>query len=740
MNQLSSIRFLPVLVVWLGMFALPGVTLAQEEDSSGETSAESPADPRSSPRLGHRDELVEEPPPPGVFERIDGVFASAVSAIETILFHRLGKQERLTVVFAKHSVYARERGSDGPFFRLDPDNAPPASLTLAELELSSARGDLLPGHVIQGEPRIYRLGRIGQRPVEYVVVKRSGGPRDEFRYGDKFALDQQTGLYHKILKKRNLRSQEAVSSTLVEEWAVNGDLQPGSRPLPGAGTNLMYLIPEGVGGVPIVVGWLVAGAVFFTFYMQGFNLWGFRHALAIIRGKYDNPSEAGEVTHFQALSSALSATVGLGNIAGVTIAMTLGGPGAFFWMLVCGFLGMSTKFVECTLGQKYRLVKPDGTVLGGPMRYLQAGLAEMKLGLLGSVLALAFTVMCILASFGGGNMFQANQAGNTMLQMFQQGDLNRQSELNEEIKAAAIAGDISRMNQLQRTRNELSSNISRFEFRFKLIYGLVFAGLVGVVIIGGIKRIGAAASRIVPTMCLVYVLACLFIILRHLGQIPELVISIVTEAFNSRAMGGGIIGVLVVGMQRAAFSNEAGAGSAAIAHSAARTEEPIREGCVALLEPFIDTIVVCSMTALVILVTGAWDNNAWIVDQGLAGAALTSRAFEEEIAWFPYVLSIAVTLFAYSTIISWSYYGERAWETLLGARSTVIYKILAVSAVFVGTVVNLGSVLDFSDMMILGMAFPNILGLVLLAPKVKRDLFAYWAKYKSGEFSTEAGG
>ncbi|MCA8997144.1 MAG: alanine:cation symporter family protein, partial [Planctomycetaceae bacterium] len=255
-------------------------------------------------------------------------------------------------------------------------------------------------------------------------------------------------------------------------------------------------------------------------------------------------------------------------------------------------------------------------------------------------------------------------------------------------------------------------------------------------IIGGIKRIGKAAEKIVPTMCLIYIAACLYIIVIHFDRVPGLFAQIFTEAFSGKAMGGGILGVLVVGVQRAAFSNEAGAGSAAIAHSAAKTKEPVREGCVALLGPFIDTIVVCTMTALVILITGAWDNEQWITDQGLQGAALTSRAFREEISWFPKVLSIAVTLFAYSTIISWSYYGEKAWEYLFGARTTVLYKALAVIAVFVGTVVNLGSVLDFSDMMILGMAFPNILGVVLLSPKVKKDLHAYWARYKAGEFPT----
>ena len=323
-----------------------------------------------------------------------------------------------------------------------------------------------------------------------------------------------------------------------------------------------------------------------------------------------------------------------------------------------------------------------------------------------------------------------------MLAVFQQDNLERISELNGAIKEAATAQDADEMRTLQQQKAEVQEDVDSFDQLFKLVFGLVLAVLVGMVILGGIKRIGAAAAKIVPSMCIVYTLACLFIILKHAAQVPELVTSIFTEAFSGEAMAGGLLGVLVVGVQRAAFSNEAGAGSAAIAHSAAKTEEPVREGCVALLGPFIDTIIVCSMTALVILITGAWDNSEWVVDQGLAGSALTSRAFKAEISWFPIVLSIATVLFAFSTIISWSYYGERCWEMIFGSRSTVVYKILTVICVFIGTIVNLGSVLDFSDMMILGMAFPNILGVVLLSPKVRKDLQEYWKRYQAGEFKT----
>jgi AGCS family alanine or glycine:cation symporter len=468
--------------------------------------------------------------------------------------------------------------------------------------------------------------------------------------------------------------------------------------------------------------------------MRGFNLRGFRHSLQVVSGKYDNPNETGEVTHFQALMSALSATVGLGNIAGVTIAMTLGGPGAFFWMMVCGFFGMTSKFVECTLGQKYRTVKPDGTVLGGPMRYLSAGLAELGLAPLGIVLAFAFTVMCVLASFGGGNMFQVNQSGSVLEFILQEDDHAHLLELSQGIKTAAEDGDLKRVAELETEKQQLQGEMDGFSGTFRPIYGLLMAVGVAIVIIGGIRRIGAAAEKIVPAMCGMYLLACLWIILSHVTDVPQLVGSVFTEAFTGTAFGGGLVGVIVIGVQRAAFSNEAGVGSAAIAHSAAKTEEPVREGVVALMGPFIDTIVICSMTALVILITGAWDNKHWLVDQGLEGAQVTTQAFKQEIWWFPYLLALAVVLFAYSTIISWSYYGERCWEQLFGPRSTMLYKILAIVCVFVGAIVNLGAVLAFSDIMILAMAFPNILGLVLLTPKVKRDLDVYWRRYKAGEF------
>lgn len=458
-----------------------------------------------------------------------------------------------------------------------------------------------------------------------------------------------------------------------------------------------YLFYDFGTGMPFVVMWLIAGALFFTLRMGFINLRAFRHAIDVVRGRFDNDKEAGEVTHFQALTSALSATVGLGNIAGVTIAVAMGGAGAVFWMLLAGFFGMTSKFVECTLAQMYRRVNKDGTVSGGPMVYLTEGLKEMGLSPLGRVLGILFAILCIGGCLGGGNMFQANQS------------------------FSLIAATVTEATGVDVTP-------------LAWIYGLLLAALVGMVIIGGIKRIGRATSKIVPLMCGIYVIASLFIIFTHIQLVPALIAKIFTEAFTGTAAAGGLVGVLVIGVQRAVFSNEAGIGSAAIAHAAAKTKEPVREGIVALLGPFIDTIVVCLMTALVVLITGVTGDPAY---KGFEGAALTSAAFGTVIGWFPYVLSLSVFLFAFSTMISWSYYGEKAWEHLFGRRSTLLFKLLFLVCVFIGAIANLGAVLTFTDIMILCMAFPNILGALLLSGKVKRALSDYWLRYKSGQMEAD---
>lgn len=453
---------------------------------------------------------------------------------------------------------------------------------------------------------------------------------------------------------------------------------------------LEQIIFLNIGGVPLIVLWLVIAAVFFTIQMRFVNIRAFKHAIDVVRGIYDDPNEPGEVTHFQALAAALSATVGLGNIAGVAIAIQVGGPGAVFWMTLAGLFGMTSKFVECTLGQMYRIVRQDGTVAGGPMQYLSKGLAERGLRSLGKVLAGVFAIFCIGGSIGGGNMFQANQAFAAAAQV-----------------VPALQGR-------------------------SWIFGLILAVLVGLVIVGGIRRIGVIAGALVPTMCLIYVVSALWILLLNITEIPRAITIIITEAFSPQAIQGGFIGVFVQGVRRSVFSNEAGIGSASIAHSAARTDEPIREGIVALLEPFIDTVIICNMTALVVVITGVYQNTG----EGLDGVRMTSQAFSSVIGWFPILLSISVFLFAFSTIISWSYYGERAWAYLFGEKTQMVYKVLYVIFVFIGAVVSLGAVVDFGDMMLLSMAFPNLLGCYILSTKVKAALDDYLERLNKGEMLT----
>ena len=440
--------------------------------------------------------------------------------------------------------------------------------------------------------------------------------------------------------------------------------------------------------IPFIVIWLIFGALFFTIRIGFVNIKGFKHAIMLVKGDYDDPNNKGEVSHFQALTTALSGTVGLGNIAGVAIAISLGGPGATFWMIVAGLLGMSSKFVECTLGVKYRQIDEDGTVHGGPMYYLRDGLGKKNFKNLGKFLAVLFAILCIGGSVGGGNMFQANQAFSALKGIF-----------------PSIAN-------------------------YGPLFGVFFSILVGVVIIGGIKSIAMVTERIVPLMAAVYVGASLVIILLNFSEIGFVVSEIISGAFTPKAGFGGVVGVLIIGFKRAAFSNEAGVGSASIAHSAAKTKEPVSEGMVALLEPFIDTVVICTMTAFVIIITGNYEN----VD-GLGGSELTAQAFGSVISWFPYILTIAILLFAFSTMISWSYYGLKSWTFLFGKSkvSELTYKLLFMLFIVVGSSVSLGAVVDFSDMMILAMAFPNIIGLLIMSGEVRSDLRDYFKKIRSGE-------
>ena len=472
-------------------------------------------------------------------------------------------------------------------------------------------------------------------------------------------------------------------------------------------------IPVGEYNLPIVLILLIFGATFFTISFKFPNILKFPLAINTVRGKYDeldhhsveksevnvvdgdlpdtikDESKEGEVSHFQALATAVSGTVGLGNIAGVAVAIAIGGPGATFWMIVCGLIGMSTKFVECTLGVKYRDVGEDGTVYGGPMYYLSKGLKERGYAGLGKVLAVFFAIMCIGGSFGGGNMFQVNQA-------FQQFKL-------------------------------VTGGADSFVAGYAWVFGLIMAGLIAIVIIGGIKSIASVTDKIVPFMCGIYVLAALVIIGMNLGEVPRVFGEIFGSAFAPTAVAGGLIGVLIQGFRRAAFSNEAGVGSAPIAHSAVKTKYPASEGLVSLLEPFIDTVVVCTMTALVIIIT-----NNHLDPNASDGVALTSAAFSGEIPFFQYILAVAVILFAFSTMITWSYYGLKAWTYLFGDSKLMdtTYKILFCVFVVIGSAATLTSVTDFSDAMIFAMSFPNIIGLVILLPEVREELAKYLDRIK----------
>ncbi len=459
---------------------------------------------------------------------------------------------------------------------------------------------------------------------------------------------------------------------------------------------IFYDVYPGEPVMPFIVAWLIVGAVYLTFRFSFVNLRMMGHAFRVLRGKYHTADDKGEVSPFQALTTALSATVGLGNIAGVAIAISIGGPGATFWMIVAGFLGMTTKFTEATLAQRYREVRPDGRIMGGPMEYLSRGFAEFKLPRTGKVLAGMFAIFTVLGSFGAGSAFQVSQSLGAVQELFP------------------------------------------FFQEVPIAYGLIMGLAVGVVIIGGLRRIAHTAEAVVPTMILIYLAACLWIVLGNIEQVPQALAQIVTEAFAPIAVAGGMVGALVQGFKRAAFSSEAGLGSAAIVHSTASVKYPIRQGMVALYEPFIDTIVICTMTALVIILTGVYNDPATLaIREASKGAALTSVAFATVSDWFPIILTVSVVLFAYSTMISWSYYGERCWTYLFGERVSMVYRVLFLLFIVVASVASAANMLDFTDLLVLAMAFPNLIGLYLLSGKVRAMLTEYQHKLKSGELDRE---
>ncbi len=546
--------------------------------------------------------------------------------------------------------------------------------------------------------------------------------------------------------------------------------------------------------LPLILLWLVGAALLFTVTFRFINLRSFGVAARTIKGKYSSPDDPGEISHFQALTAALSATVGLGNIAGVAIAVSIGGPGAVFWMVVAGFLGMTSKFAECTLGVKYRTIV-NGKVFGGPMYYLRDGFKERDMEGLGKTLAVFFAIMCVGAALGGGNMFQANQSGQQLLTVVESEEhLQAQKELaqakaelsflkdvgdrssalsegaaelaqrekseekfrwaddgtsqalssvqeslkvekaqleddSERIKAAT-ANVLAKEAEVERTKGFFSRN--------RWVFGAVLAILVALVIIGGISGIATVTSRLVPMMTLIYVTACIIVLGANMAEVPTAFRSIVTEAFAPTAAAGGFIGAFIQGIRRSAFSNEAGFGSAPIAHAAVKTKHPASEGLVALLEPFMDTIVVCTMTGLAIVVTAPVHE----FSAGDGGIQLTSAAFESVVPWFRYILLGCVVLFAFSTMISWSYYGQQAWSYLFGRSKIVelIYKFLFCAFVVVGASLSLGKVLDFSDGMLFAMSLFNLIGVYVLLPVVKRELKSYLDHVKAVDAGSEQGG
>jgi len=454
---------------------------------------------------------------------------------------------------------------------------------------------------------------------------------------------------------------------------------------------VFYSVPLFGADIPLVVGWLVFAAIFFTLYLNFLNIRGFGHAIKLVRGNNVNPKDPGEVTHFQALATAVSGTVGIGNIGGVAVAISVGGPGATFWMITAGLLAMSTKFIECTLGVLLRRENADGSVSGGPMYYLEYAFARRGWNKAGKFIGHFYALGIVLGCLGIGNMFQSNQAYMQFIN---------------------VTG---------------GSEGSWFADKAWL-FGLLLGGLVGTVILGGIQSIARVTSKVVPFMAVLYCISAVIMLLMNYAAIPYAVDAIISGAFSQEGISGGAIGVMIIGFQRAVFSNEAGIGSASIAHSAVLTKEPITEGYVSLLEPFIDTVVICTLTALVIVTTFYFDPT---FDEGLGGIEMTSAAFARNISWSPYLIAVAGMLFAFSTMIAWAYYGLKGWTYLVGEKvwASNIFKLVFCLFVALGCSIQLDAVLDFSDALVFLICVPNIIGLYMLAPLVRKELRSYNKKF-----------
>lgn len=452
---------------------------------------------------------------------------------------------------------------------------------------------------------------------------------------------------------------------------------------------IFFSVPIGGADIPLIVVWLIFGACFFTVYLGFINFRGFKHATDIVRGKFSDPKHDGEISHFQALTAAVSGTVGIGNIGAVAVTVSLGGPGAIFWVIVAGLVGMTTKFVECALGVKYRVINPDGTVSGGPMYYLRDGLAKKGMPGLGKFLGIFFAASIVIGCLGIGNMFQSNQAYVQLREVF-----------------GGVEGPLQGKGWM---------------------IGIVMAVVVAAIIIGGIKSIARVTSKLVPFMVVLYVIGAVTVLIINAGAIPGAVAAIFKGAFTLQGAGGGILGIMIIGFQRAAFSNEAGLGSAAIAHSAVKTDAPLTEGFVGLLEPFIDTVVICTLTGFVLVTTFPVET---LMGGDVKGIELTSAAFGSKISWSPVPLAFAAMMFAFSTMLAWAYYGTKGWTYIFGEGKgkELVFSLIFCVFIVIGASIQLSAILDFADALIFVMAIPNLIGLYILAPEIKQDLKAYWAK------------
>jgi AGCS family alanine or glycine:cation symporter len=455
--------------------------------------------------------------------------------------------------------------------------------------------------------------------------------------------------------------------------------------------------------VPVIILWILFAGIFFTFYFKGIAIWGFKHAIDIIakpaEKKQDNNGDCGEVSSFQALATALSGTIGIGSIAGVAISISLGGAGAAFWIFAGAILGMSIKFVEATLAVRYRRFNSDGSISGGPMHYIAHGLTRKNMRWLGQPLSVIFAILCIGGGITGGNMIQINQSAKQLVFI--------------------TGGEHSFING------------------YTWVFGLLIAIVIGLVIVGGIKSIAKVTTVLVPTMCALYIISGLIVICVHIMDIPSAVVLIVKEAFHPTAIAGGIFGTIIIGLRRSVQANEAGTGAAAIVYATAQTKEPVSQGFVALLETFL-TGVLCLFTSLAIILSGVLKTVP--IGSKIEGIELASNAFQSVISFFPYILSLIAILFALSTLISWAYYGQKAWTFLLGEgkKRVLTFNLIYCIFIVIGSAMDVEPVINITDAMMIAMCVPNVIVLYILAPEIKKELKKYCQKYKIGKWVNPA--